>query len=64
MLWEVYHFKRGQDGTVGIVVGYELEELGLDSWKGKEFVCLPEGRYRPCGPHSLLLGSYRGSSPG
>jgi len=36
----------------------------LDSWKGKEFVCLPEGRYRPCGPHSLLLGSYRGSSPG
>ena len=25
------------------MVGYELEESGLDSWKGKEFFCLPEG---------------------
>jgi len=63
-LWEVYDFEREQDGTVGVVVGYELEESGLDSWKGKEFACLPAGPYRPCGPHSLLLGSYRGSFPG
>jgi hypothetical protein len=63
-LWEVYDFERGQDGTVGIVIGYDLEELGLDSWKRKEFLCLPKGRYRPRAPHSLLLGSYLGSSPG
>lgn len=35
----------------------DLEEFGLDSWKGKEFVCLPEGPYRLFDPHSLLLGS-------
>jgi hypothetical protein len=39
----VYDFERGQAGVVGMVVGYGFEELGLDSWKGKEFVCLPEG---------------------
>jgi len=56
-LWEVYDFERRQDGTVGIMVCYDLEKLGLDSWKRKEFVSLPEGPYRLCEPHSLLLGS-------
>jgi hypothetical protein len=55
---------KGTNVTVGIVVDYELEESGLDSWKGKEFVCLPEGPYRLCGPPSLLFGSYWGSSLG
>jgi hypothetical protein len=44
-LWEVYDFEREENGTLGVVVGYELQESGLDSWIGKEFAWLPEGPY-------------------
>jgi hypothetical protein len=44
-LWEVYDFEKEQNCTLGVVVGCELEESGLDSWLGKEFASLPEGPY-------------------
>ena len=46
----------GQDSSVGIATGYELDGPGIESRWGRDFCIRPD---RPWGPPSLLYNGYR-----
>jgi hypothetical protein len=50
-----YKVSLGQDSSVSIATGYELDGPGIESWWGEIFRTCPD---RPWGPPSLQYNGY------